>query len=233
MTGVEDVYWTLEQAVSWILTSDQELVARNSASALAAHIGRYSTGPKTGKTRQTPLLQFAEANRENKKRFIKAMGELNTALQRGELVASGIPRGSKDRILIDRIYWVDHLINEGPDGVLIDGKGRLGRFSARYDHIRIEQAAVLKKWSEKSSKAAATGARAKQAQLWFLEEIRKSPDLRTMTKDEVIRTMMSHFGITKRAAERAREWAIEEAKAPAWKRPGRTQGKIEPPKSNP
>jgi hypothetical protein len=233
MTGVEDAYWTLEQAVSWILTSDRELVARNSASALASHIGRYDTGPKIHKTRQTPLLQFAEANREAKKLFTKAMGELNTALQRGELVASGIPKGSRDRVLIDRIYWVDHLINEGPDGVLIDGKGRLGRFSARYDHIRIEQAAVLNKWPEKSPKAAATGTGAKQAQRWLLGKIRESPHEPTMRRDETIQVMMSLFNISREAAKRARELALAEANAPAWTRPGRPPKKIEPPKSNP
>jgi hypothetical protein len=117
--------------------------------------------------------------------------------------------------------------------VLVDGRGKFGTFSARYDHIRVERDAVLKKWPEKSPKAAATGTGAKQAQLWFLEEIRKSPDNRTMTKDGAIRAMMSRFNITKGAAEKAREWAIAEANAPAWTRagPGKSNHRNRIPKS--
>lgn len=239
LRGFDDVFWTIEQALAWIITRERKVVNSVSAEALssAAHRDVYRTMPAWDgwlipKITQTSSLHWDDA--ELRGAASTALTELSRALQSAQLIASWRPPGKAQcRTEIPRLFWIDNSVIRNALGFLDVTAG-----SDEDDNlVRIERSAVMAHWPEKLHAGPAAGhttVKAKSTAVRLLTELMKaSRDVPTMTKEQALKMLATEVpGLSATQARQAWAEAVESASAPVWKKGGRrpSQNLIETPR---
>jgi hypothetical protein len=218
-------YWTLEQALSWMLTRDQELVVRNSGEALTALVAEYQLGTSHHEPPRTPLAQFLDEGHEARQAYRRCMRDLYRNLKEGRLRALGELKSFRHRVEIEPQHWIDYTIAHGSDGLLSDRRfdEPSSQDSGRYRRIRLERTDILKIWPleqpdapEKAAARKQTNALRRRAVDWIGELIETNRD-NPIKRETVIEMVIEQIpGLKPRAAREARAQAIKEKNAKNW-----------------
>lgn len=222
MSGFDNPFWTIEEAVAWIAFHDRNLVEAISVDRLPKPrpfgpssriffyhtvLGKYVAGP--------------DPRSEKKEKHRKAAMELRTALQRGEVVASNRPKGAAHRAVLSKLHWVDHHFSfDAINGVFCSGIP--GQREDYNDEVRFESDRIKERWPAQSDSFAEKRSAEEMAYDEFYREMKASPHKRTRTKDPWVKELVEKFPGLKPTAAR-NEWrqASIDAGAHAWRWSGR------------
>lgn len=241
MTAFDDPFWTLEQALSWLLTYDRELVAQNSEGALREHVRRLEQGGRKWKDKFTPLLvhlrkssltgligsqQLKEAGAASEThRYISCQLDLLRMLQQSIVKATGIPRKQGERVEIPPTHWIDFKIDTDANGLQVDAPAT-GQGQGRYRDIRVLRAELLEARKEPSKRETSRARAADEAYQRFYDIIAPSPHKPTTSKAKELALARKEIsGLSHDVAERQWQKAITDLEASKWTAPGRRKSK--------
>ena len=226
MSGFDDPFWTIEQAIAWIAFHDRNLVEAISTDRLSkprpfgsssriwfnqTALGKYITEPYP--------------RSEKKDKHHKASEELRNALQRGELIASNRPKGAEHRMVLNKLHWVDHrFCFDATSGIFYSGIP--GKTADYNDEVRFESDSIKEWWPAQSASVAQKRSAEEMAYEEFYREMKASPRERTRTKDTWVKEMVTKLpGLTPTAAKNEWRQAAKDAGADAWTWSGRPRKK--------
>ncbi|MHB2208532.1 hypothetical protein [Methylobacterium sp. CM6257] len=235
MSGFDDSFWTLEQALAWIAFHDRDLVDVTSAAKLPKSRPIWlNTITLFNQTALGKYMAVSNPKSEEGRKFRQALEELTTALQRGDLVASSRPKGATHRTDLGRYHWIDHHIAfNQTDGVWCSAMP--GKMAAYNDEIRFDSVLIKKLWPAPSDHVAGKLSARKRAYDEFYAEMKASPHKRTRVKEPWVEELVGKIpGLTVTAAKEEWSQAVKDAGATTWTRGGRprkTPGENPPQKS--
>jgi hypothetical protein len=129
---------------------------------------------------------------------------------------------------IDRMYWLDHVIEPDHEGRLRDSRtdGCYTPGYGNYNKIRIDREAVLKEWGEsplqrEQQSFLQTSDQEERAKRLICEIMRQSPEAPNMSKKDVRIEIERQIGaVGERPFNRAWQDTVRDAGAEAWSRAG-------------
>jgi hypothetical protein len=225
--------WTFEQTLSWILTRSRKVAGLNSSGALAAALSAIAHEIEFDPADQVAspmcLRECLDQDPGARKLYRRISQRLLYALKKGRepIPTWGTKEDGDGWPCIDRMYWLDHVIEPDHDGCLRDSRtdGCYTPGYGNYKRIRVDRDAVLKEWEEpplqRQQSFRRTSAREARARRLICEIMRQSPEVPTMSKEDVyIEIKRQVPGLGSRPFDRAWHDAIKDAEAQAWSRPG-------------
>jgi hypothetical protein len=219
-----EVFWTLAMALAWGIWRDPAKV-REYWNDFRRRIWVWM--PQDSKVDKCWSLErpkyvslhdvWRDAARSGKEKpfATEVQDELWKALSSGKIPATGIP-GGEPRISIPTYEWIDlsplDWVSGHEEGVFSHSGG-----AVRYEAVRIIQKDLLALWPAPPPKAKAGN----DCRGFLVEKFSASPSIRLQSKAQLWEEVRTKFrGLSKRQFERAREQAIEETKAYAWRGAG-------------
>jgi hypothetical protein len=228
--GFNDRYWTLEQALGWMLTRDREFVDQNSGEALTALSLQARGADGRHRCLRTPLTKFLIESPEVQPAYDRCVRELHRTLKEGKLHALGELKSIKRRVEINPRHWIDYTIAPGPDGLLADRRfdEPSSSESGCFRRIRLLKFSILRIWRAKMQGGThepparkQTSATIKRAEK-LIEEIMEAHRDCPLTKEQLLKTVMEQIPDVKPSAIlQIRSRIIKDRKMGRWSQAGR------------
>jgi hypothetical protein len=217
VSGFDDPFWTSKQVVFWVAFKNRDLVAVADPTTLAKleFMGNeYQDAQRD--TLKESLGKFTLSDAIVKLK--RARDDVRMALKKGEIVASYLPEGSKQRVEAGKLHWIDNDFYYNSATEIRTSRGK----ELHHFEIRLESDRIKERWPAQSDSVMEKRSAEEMAYEEFYREMKASPHKRTRTKDPWVKELVDKFqGLTVTAAKNEWRQAVKDAGAEAWSWSGR------------